>query len=365
MASSYSGLSPSQVASRRRIAQSMLSGDATSPVGHWTQALARVAEGGVGAYLQNTADKSEAEGRRRTNELWTRALTNKAPMRDVAAALMGDSGGWGDEAGQSLAVASMKQDAERDSPEYQVNLETAGLKRDKLKQELEGFGATTDDIKEFMFAQKNGFGGGFMDYLSAKKQGGAAPAGYRWSTTNPGQQEAIEGGPASKLPAETAGKVGMMRVAVSSLPAMRNIFLGEQDEKTGKRSGATINAFDYYANRGTTGEGYRLGVGAIESVLRAASGAAVPETEVTRYAGLFLPSYVDTDETKGRKLDSLERWISTMLSAIQEGRPVSMAEAEQLARGMTAGQEPPTAAQADAPATPAPTGGTWPIKRLD
>src|SRR3990167_7743384 len=210
MASSYSGLSPSQVASRRRIAQSMLSGDATSPVGHWTQALARVAEGGVGAYLQNTADKSEAEGRRRTNELWTRALTNKAPMRDVAAALMGDSGGWGDEAGQSLAVASMKQDAERDSPEYQVNLETAGLKRDKLKQELEGFGATTDDIKEFMFAQKNGFGGGFMDYLSAKKQGGGnfktSVVGGKLVATDPqGNTQVLYDGDISQDPAKLSG----------------------------------------------------------------------------------------------------------------------------------------------------------------
>jgi len=183
---------------------------------------------------------------------------------------------------------------------------------------------------------------GAMKYVNDAVTGGITkpPPGYRWSTAKPGEMEAIEGGPASKLPAETAGKVGMMRVAVSSLPMMRNIFLGELDPKTGQRRGTTINAFDYYANRGTTGEGYRLGTGAIESVLRAASGAAVPESEVTRYSDLFLPSYVDTDATKVRKLDSLERWISTMLSAIQEGRPVSMEEAEQLARGMTAGEQP-------------------------
>jgi len=181
-----------------------------------------------------------------------------------------------------------------------------------------------------------------IDYANAAATGstGKPPTGYRWSTTKPGELEGIEGGPASKLPADTAAKIGMMRVAVQSMQPLRNIFLGLLDPKTGKRSGTEINAFDYYANRGETGEGHRLGTGAIESVLRAASGAAVPESEVTRYSGLFLPSYVDTDETKARKLDSLERWISTMLSAVQEGRPVDKEEFEKLARGMTAGEQP-------------------------
>jgi hypothetical protein len=186
-------------------------------------------------------------------------------------------------------------------------------------------------------------------------------SGYRWSATTPGELEAIGGGPASKLPAETAGKVGMMRTALQSLPFMRNIFLGDEvvDKKTGqpKRKGTTINAFDYYANRGMTGEGYRLGVGAIESVLRAASGAAVPETEVTRYSTLFLPSYMDNDETKVRKLDSLERWIGNMLDAIQTGRPVDPSEVARVNQAKTAGRlssspQAPDGAQGSIPVDP-------------
>jgi hypothetical protein len=163
------------------------------------------------------------------------------------------------------------------------------------------------------------------------------PSGYRWSQTRPGELEAIAGGPQSKLPADVAGKVGMMRVAVGNMPRIREIFLGQEgeaDPKTGKptRKGANVRLIPYYATAGEIGHGIRLTTGAIESVLRAASGAAVPEQEVTRYQSLFLPSPYDTEITKARKLDELENWIGTMLSTIQEGRPVSLDEAHRLAQ---------------------------------
>ncbi len=180
---------------------------------------------------------------------------------------------------------------------------------------------------------------GKADYYTNKATapgGQSAPAGYRW--TAEGNQEAIPGGPASKLPAETAGKVGMMQTAMQSIPTMRNIFLGEKHQETGKRAGSKISTLDYYLARGDTGEGWRLGTGAIESVLRAASGAAVPESEVERYSSLFLPTPYDTDETKGRKLDALERWIGNMMEAIQSGRPINAEEAARISQAKAAGQ---------------------------
>lgn len=186
-------------------------------------------------------------------------------------------------------------------------------------------------------------------YMGPSGGAGKPPSGYRWSATQPGALEAIEGGPAARLPAETAGKVGMMRTSLQALPMIRNIFLGEEspdlgvDEKTGRprRRGADFGlGIDYMLGRGELGEGYRLGVGAIESVLRAASGAAVPETEVQRYAGLFLPSYWDTEETKARKIDALERWIGNMLDAIQTGRPVDPGEVARISQAKQAGRLP-------------------------
>jgi hypothetical protein len=106
-------LSPEQVASRRKIAQAMIGkGTDTSPVGHWTQALARVVQGGIGGYSQDSADEGEREGRRQANMTFTKALTNKAPMKDVATALMGNP--YSEETGQNLGVYSMKQDAENE-----------------------------------------------------------------------------------------------------------------------------------------------------------------------------------------------------------------------------------------------------------
>lgn len=165
------------------------------------------------------------------------------------------------------------------------------------------------------------------------------PQGYRWNTAKPTELEPIPGGPASKLPAETAGKVGMMRTALQSLPALRNIFLGEEDPATGQRKGADLGVgIDYYLQRGDIGEGVRLGTGAIETVLRVASGAAVPQSEVDRYEKLFMPTPFDTQETRARKLDALERWIGNMVSAIQEGRPIAPEEAAAIAHARTAGK---------------------------
>jgi hypothetical protein len=191
---------------------------------------------------------------------------------------------------------------------------------------------------------------------------GKPPSGYRWSTQRPGELEAISGGPASKLPSDVAGKVGMMRVAVGNMPRIRDIFLGAEgdvDPKTGaaRRKGANVGMVDYYATAGEIGEGIRLTTGAIESVLRAASGAAVPEQEVSRYQGLFMPSPYDTEVTKQRKLDALENWIGNMLATIQEGRPVPLNEAHRMAQGtqgrpsgrLPAGPNAPAGAQGQIP----------------
>jgi hypothetical protein len=106
----FSGLSPQQAKSKRSVSQALLGeGMDTSPVGHWTQALARVVQGGIGGYQQGAADRGEAEGRRDVNARLTKALTSKAPLSETATSLMGNP--WSEEAGQDLAVSSMKQDA--------------------------------------------------------------------------------------------------------------------------------------------------------------------------------------------------------------------------------------------------------------
>jgi hypothetical protein len=372
---SQSFLSPEQVTSRRKMAQAMIGkGTDTSPVGHWTQALARVVQGGIGGYSQDSADQGERDGRRDVNARLTKALTSKAPLSETATSLMGNP--WSEETGQDLAVSSMKQDAKlaADDPQKDYRARDAqwrsmgyterdpGYKEWILTNKLPSASATSPNVTEIYDEATGqprkvilGADGTTTPLGGVKSNNGGqgnAPSGYRWSATKPGEMEAIAGGPASKLPADVAGKVGMMRVAIGNLPTIRNIFLGEEsdiDPKTGKptRKGANIGMIDYYATKGNIGEGIRLTTGAIESVLRAASGAAVPEQEVTRYQSLFMPSPYDTEATKARKVDALENWIGTMLSAIQEGRPVALDEAHRAAQ--SGGGVAPQQSQAPVP----------------
>lgn len=56
-------VSPEQIARRRQIAAALIKGGADlSPVGHWTQGLARLAQGELGGLLAYRADELERAG---------------------------------------------------------------------------------------------------------------------------------------------------------------------------------------------------------------------------------------------------------------------------------------------------------------
>ena len=56
----YTGATPNDVETQRKMAQAlMMQGMSTEPVGHWTQALARVLQGGVGGMYQAQASEGE------------------------------------------------------------------------------------------------------------------------------------------------------------------------------------------------------------------------------------------------------------------------------------------------------------------
>jgi hypothetical protein len=137
-------MTPQQAKSKRSVAQALLGeGMDTSPVGHWTQALARVVQGGVGGYQQGAADRGEAEGRRDVNARLTKALTNKAPLSETATSLMGNP--WSEETGQSLAVTAMKQNADDPNREY---------KSRALVAEEQGLQRGTPEWKSFVLTGK-------------------------------------------------------------------------------------------------------------------------------------------------------------------------------------------------------------------
>lgn len=138
--------------------------------------------------------------------------------------------------------------------------------------------------------------------------GAKAPAGYRFKQD--GSLEAIPGGPATKLSPEAAAKVGSLETAISNLPNVRKVMSNIN----------VLSAADWVRDAGDIGQAKRQVVQGIESALRAMSGAAVPPEEVKRYAMLYMPRFDDTPTTKKRKLDELEKFMTTAYANSRLGR---------------------------------------------
>lgn len=79
----------------------MQAGTDASPVGHWTQGLARVLQGGVGGYMVGQANEGERAGKQGVADIYSQGLRNNTPQNQLAASLMGNP--WGAEHGQKIA----------------------------------------------------------------------------------------------------------------------------------------------------------------------------------------------------------------------------------------------------------------------
>lgn len=83
----------------------MKAGTDASPVGHWTQALARVLQGGVGGYMVGQANEGERAGKQAVADIYRQGLAAGKPMSAIAASLMGNP--FGADQGQALAKQHM------------------------------------------------------------------------------------------------------------------------------------------------------------------------------------------------------------------------------------------------------------------
>lgn len=144
------------------------------------------------------------------------------------------------------------------------------------------------------------------------------PAGYDYvDPKDPSKGlQAVPGGPATHLPAETAGRIAMMETAAAGIPDARKVLMqGRGPSGTGLSGAAAA-----YANSGETGRAQRTVRTAIEGALRAMTGAAAPEVEVTRYENMFMPGPFDSRETATQKLNQLEDFISNARRLVTQGR---------------------------------------------
>jgi hypothetical protein len=124
MTTPYNGPSPDDVAQKRRMAQ-MLMQDASSatPVGHWTQALARVLQGGVGGVYQSQAKQGEQQGTQAMVQALSGGQMNPAAM--VA-------NPWTRQFGMELAKSQFAQN----TPQAQAELQGTQLQNQMRQRQL-------------------------------------------------------------------------------------------------------------------------------------------------------------------------------------------------------------------------------------
>lgn len=151
-----------------------------------------------------------------------------------------------------------------------------------------------------------------------------APSGYEW--VDPADRSlglrAIAGGPATRIPAETAGRIAMMRAARPGVEEARKVYERHWGIPDGWRQ--------FWANvpmvgdvgkfSGEQGLAARNIRAAVESALRAMTGAAAPEEEVSRYAEIFTPNIRDSIESAKQKINLLEAFMQRAEQIVTQGR---------------------------------------------
>lgn len=170
---------------------------------------------------------------------------------------------------------------------------------------------------------------------------GADPKLYR--------QEMTKRAAGEPLPAEVAGRLAMMETAQQAYQKSRQIL--ERDwtpEMLAQYYAAKAGLGSLSGELGRARRDVRL---AIEAALRAMTGAAAPETEVSRYEDMFMPTPWDDSATRQQKIKLLDDFINNARRTILQGRVLP-------------GQIP-TTTQSDAGAAPADTTAPAKIRRYN
>lgn len=162
--------------------------------------------------------------------------------------------------------------------------------------------------------------------------GQKAPPGYRWKDNE--TLEAIPGGPAAKLSPEQAAKLQLLETGQKSMEDFKDM-LFKPDGSVDYPLIATMWTRMPWT-RGRTA--YTLVYDSVEAKLRAESGAAVPETEVSRMAKRFVPSPFDNEQTIAKKVEMLSNFLGDAAISTREGRRPSPQNSVPVFGGMTESQ---------------------------
>lgn len=143
MAQSYTGWTPESVDFAKKFgAGQMKEGIDSSPVGHWTQAIARVLQAGSGAAWNQQGMEAERAGNAGVADIYSKGLSSGTPVKQIAAQLMGNP--FGANEGQGIAKAVIAN-------------EVKGPEQTPLQ-------------KDYKYAQGQGFTGTMMDFDKQRRE---------------------------------------------------------------------------------------------------------------------------------------------------------------------------------------------------
>lgn len=184
----------------------------------------------------------------------------------------------------------------------------------------------TDDMREYEIAKSQGFAGSFMDYMVKMKEAGRnqvnidtgtkLPTGYMW--IDPADQskgvQPIPGGPATQIPAEAAGRIGLADTFLNNFDNIKQKVL----------SGDITGPIDAFRARNDSqyggAETYRQIQSGVDALQRMLTGAGMPASEAANYAFRYLPTYTDNAESMATKLDRLKSELEGVKQRVLQGR---------------------------------------------
>lgn len=132
--------------------------------------------------------------------------------------------------------------------------------------------------------------------------------------------QAIPGGPASALPAETAGKAAMISTAKEYFNEAEQYYKGGEYTGLDRARDVGVPFAGRPASGGDSGRARRSIQLSVEAALRLMTGAAVTKEESERYTDIFAPGPMDTKETIDQKLSMLKNFIGKAEEAATRGR---------------------------------------------
>lgn len=180
-------------------------------------------------------------------------------------------------------------------------------------------------------------------YTGAGGAGGKPPSGYQFKTD--GTLEPITGGPADKanMPMDptNAAKSEMLIQGYADAKRFDDVLM--KNGKPDRQLLTQMNPSTWYGGEGSPvpgtpgGQAYSLIYNSVEARMRAESGQAVPEQEVSRMARRFIPKATDSDDTIISKKERLKEYLGGALDLIN---PTYRGKAEALYQGGVGGRTP-------------------------